>query len=81
MLVREHESQHIRGLSFEDHIDGDSTAHEAIADITAFIGMSEDAVIGSAPSLHVQFGVTESGLPAYYSVIPHHVWQTLFLLI
>lgn len=76
--VREHESTHVRGLSFEDSIDGDSTAHEAIADITAFIGMSEDAVVGSAPSLEVQFGVTDNGLPAYYSVIPPRMADTIF---
>lgn len=76
--VREHESRHINGLSFEDDIDGDSTAHEAIAEITAFIGMSEDAAIGSAPPLSVQFGLTDNGFPAYYSVVFPHMADAVF---
>ncbi len=68
--VRDQSGHNITELSFEYQIDGSATTHEAIADMTAFIGMSEDAKIGAAPPLIEQFGVPESGHAIYYAPIP-----------
>ena len=67
--VRYHERTRINGLSAQDSVDGVRTANESIARITAFIGMSEDAQLGSAPSLKVQLGMPGDGRAVYYSII------------
>ncbi len=76
--VRHHETDKPSGLHAEDHVDGVHTGNEAIARITAFTGMAEDAQIGSAPPLSVQFGIPESGHAVYYSVFNPEMADTIF---
>lgn len=68
--IRHNTLEPLTCLSGEDEIDGIHTAHEAIADLTSFIGMSEDAEIGSAPPLSIQLGMPDDDRAVYYSVIP-----------
>jgi len=65
--VRHHERNMISGLSAQEHTDGLHTSNEAIARITAYVGMSEDAQIGSAPAFETQLGMPENGYAIYYS--------------
>lgn len=65
--VRHHERDQISGLSAQDAVDGRMTSNEAIARISAYVGMSEDAQIGSAPNLKTQLGMPESGHAIYYA--------------
>ncbi|NCC22619.1 MAG: hypothetical protein EOM26_09195 [Alphaproteobacteria bacterium] len=65
--VRHHERQGPESLSAQDEVDGLLTAHEAVARISAYVGMSEDAETGSAPDLKTQLGMPESGYAVYYS--------------
>ncbi|MFK7840441.1 MAG: hypothetical protein AB8B83_08960 [Bdellovibrionales bacterium] len=66
------------GMSGEDLIDGQLTSLEAMARVAAYRGMSEDAQIGSAPSLQQQFGVPETGEAIYYSVFNPGLADTFF---
>lgn len=65
--VRHHERNRTRGLSAQEYADGLQTSNEAIARITAYVGMSEDAQIGSAPAFETQLGMPENGHAIYYS--------------
>ena len=64
--VRDHERERITGLSAEYSVDGFHTSNEAIARITAYIGMSEDAQIGSAPDFSIQLGMPDNGHAIYF---------------
>lgn len=68
--VRNHEVGRPSSLSLEDNIDGVNTSNEAMANLTAFIGMSEDAQLGSVPNMFTQLGMPEDGRAVYYSVVP-----------
>ena len=65
--VRYHEKAGAPDISAQDNVDGYHTSNEAIARITAYVGMSEDAQIGSAPPVSIQLGMPESGHAIYYS--------------
>ena len=76
--ARDHSTARASGLSLEAIIEGEANVNEAIARIVAFNGMSEDAQIGSVPSLETQFGVPDSGAAVYYSVINPDMADALF---
>ena len=75
--VRHYERNRISGLSAQEEVDGFHTSNEAIARITAYLGMSEDAQIGSSLPLQAQFGVPESGQAIYYSTIDAKMADTI----